>query len=639
MMLKKSIRALYNIYKGTAKKGHFERPRRYIPKALGVVGFFKELKSLNVNYAVLRWFENLPYIEPGEDIDILVHDDDLLRLDNLLCGVSFDDIACDIYTSGGLPGTDHRGVPYFPNYKALEVLDNAVYLNDLIRTPSPYYHFMTMAYHVVYHKGYNSDIPSKFRQETSTGNRDHPYDSILLELAERINISIPDMSIEALDAILETNGWKPEKDTLKKLSRKNQWIHDYLLQSTSSLQAFMSGMTVFIVREAGMPYLETIQKLLEYEGFETIEEVEISQDPKSPVVHSIRGGNWNKGPWPISGGLPSHAFLVYDYLPREPDASLEEKHPGITNAKIHTAKINIRNYINSLRKAGTECNTIHSADSADEALEYSKLLFPGRMDGFTEYIENRASLFQTPYPVIQDLTRHANRAKIEIVDYNGRQAICKTFKPGYERFLEREVLARKLGTGLNQISEILEAGSHHIILKKYTNSIDSVCRLKPLFQKEKLLPIWIIRIMVDTIVYYRSLGYEMIDFNPTNILLVGEKDLKIIDFEFMQKAVSPASFLRGNYAWYPIPASFDGDVPFNLRKKGVSPYKLRWQKRTGLTPLVCENINHIPTPLLFVMQVAYTVFISFWRMPGEFKTFTLGIKQTLRQYLRKMIKN
>ena len=53
--------------------------RRYIHPKLGVEGFFKELKKNDISYCVLRWFETLPLVEEGEDIDILVADKDIHR--------------------------------------------------------------------------------------------------------------------------------------------------------------------------------------------------------------------------------------------------------------------------------------------------------------------------------------------------------------------------------------------------------------------------------------------------------------------------------------------------------------------------------------------------------------------------------
>ncbi len=49
--------------------------RRHLPSSLGIQGFFEQLERLEVNYSVLRWFDRLPNIDPGEDIDLLVADE------------------------------------------------------------------------------------------------------------------------------------------------------------------------------------------------------------------------------------------------------------------------------------------------------------------------------------------------------------------------------------------------------------------------------------------------------------------------------------------------------------------------------------------------------------------------------------
>ena len=51
--------------------------RRYIDYSLGVSGFLENLKKNSVNYVALRWFDDLPDVAPGEDIDILVADEDV----------------------------------------------------------------------------------------------------------------------------------------------------------------------------------------------------------------------------------------------------------------------------------------------------------------------------------------------------------------------------------------------------------------------------------------------------------------------------------------------------------------------------------------------------------------------------------
>ena len=59
-------------------------PRRYLRRGYSVDRFLTELTDADVHYAVLRWFETLPAVEPGEDIDLLVADGDLARVEALL---------------------------------------------------------------------------------------------------------------------------------------------------------------------------------------------------------------------------------------------------------------------------------------------------------------------------------------------------------------------------------------------------------------------------------------------------------------------------------------------------------------------------------------------------------------------------
>lgn len=636
--LKQLLRHGYRLYKKSRGVKERKIPRSYIAPELGVEGFFMALKKEKVRYAVLRWFDILPILDVGEDIDILVMDEDLPKVNNLLRGIKGDGIPCDIYTCGGLPGTDHRGVPYFPTHKAEELIEHTIFKDDLIRVPAPYYHFLSMAYHVVYHKGYASSLYSNILGRRMVETCDHDYIKVLRGIAQEGNFEAPEMTLEALNYFLDAQGWKPQTDTLKKLSRKNQWINDYLSTNKSELENILAGMTVFIVREQGLPYLDDIRTILSLSGFDIIGEKEISGAIQEQAIRNIRGGNWNKGPWPVSGGLPAYSLLVYDYLPLAPDKALALKHPGISNGKIHGTKIKIRDYINSLRPKEMACNAIHSADSADEATEYCRTLYPMGIDPLTSSISERASRFITPYPVVQDLSKHANRAKVELVSYKGENAICKTFKPGLERFLEREILARKLGADIDEISKILEAGENYIILVMYENHLNELCRMKPLFQNVRLLPIWIIKKLVHVIRCFRVKGYELIDFSPTNILCDTLSSIKIIDFEFLQEGKDSTPSLKGNYAWYPTPDNFDGDLPINLMKSKTFPYKKRWQHWTGLPLTVCLRAEEIPSFLLFMMQVLYVPFISLWRIPKETGRVLLRLQSRIRERIRNYIR-
>ena|SRR5687767_15246933 len=82
-----SIRAIWRTDKASGLKAlrkRFKRsPRRFV-HAERLDRFFTRLNAAGCRYVVLRWFERLPQVETGEDIDLLVRDEDVASLKALL---------------------------------------------------------------------------------------------------------------------------------------------------------------------------------------------------------------------------------------------------------------------------------------------------------------------------------------------------------------------------------------------------------------------------------------------------------------------------------------------------------------------------------------------------------------------------
>src|SRR5262245_36885008 len=57
--------------------------QRYIDPVFGIEEFCSILNQRGVRYTILRWFEDLPHLAKGDDIDMLVHDDDLPKIKDL----------------------------------------------------------------------------------------------------------------------------------------------------------------------------------------------------------------------------------------------------------------------------------------------------------------------------------------------------------------------------------------------------------------------------------------------------------------------------------------------------------------------------------------------------------------------------
>ena len=567
--------------------------RRYIDNRLGVEGFFKALEKDGIKYCVLRWFETLPSVQENEDIDILVADNDISGIERYLLGTKKRGTPCDLYSSGGLTGTSYQGLAYYPEYLALEILNNTVTINGGIRVPSGKYHFLSMAFHAVYHKGYSSGVPSITGKSIDSDKAEHDYPEVLTAIAEKVGIDLPDLTLERLDDLLGKRGWRSPMDMLEKLSARNEWIRDTYFSRELEDDPVLDGFSVFIVREKGLEYLELIRTQLESSGFDILYEELIKDEQKEISRRNLRGGNWNKGPWPVSGGSPAYIFAVHDYFPLKPNEKIVKKHPGLVNERLLNAKVKIRDLVNKNKPRREQCNILHSSDNPHQALEYLYTAIPSKQSEeiIIRQLKELYKQRKDYSPGIYTFTGHQRRAKVEMVWYNDIEAVRKIYRPGRERFLEREILARTIGSDLPEMTPFLETGDDYIIMPFYHD----------ILKRDKMLPIRVLIRTREIIKYFRKQGYELIDFKPKNILFDEKEGLKIIDFEFFQKSFHGNNELRGNYCWYSVPDGFPGDIPVSRQKQKNNYYRY-WFSYTGI-PLFFA-IRPLPVSVFFCVQLA-----------------------------------
>lgn len=373
--MKKSIKILLRGLLRRTKMGRTflyrrnKAARRYIAPTLGVEGFFDELNQTEVNYSVLRWFDELPYLAPGEDIDILVADEDLELIDRQLTGTPDDGIPCDIYSASGLPGTSWNDIPYYPPRLAEQILENSSIKGNQVRSPDEVTHFFSLAYHALFHKGYRSGIGQSDKNQPKPP--EHDYQSVLLELAEKVGLPPYQSTMDGLYEFLADQGWTPPYDTQEKLAAINPWLAQRLDARVRD-HAHYRGLSVFIIRRRGLEYQDIILEQINYFGFDLLREVDITNNP---LAHTeIRGGVWGRGPWPASGGGPAKALICRDHAPQAPDALLKDEHPRLTNRNIYLLKTEVREQVNArISLRSRHCNVIHSADNPYQALEYIRI--------------------------------------------------------------------------------------------------------------------------------------------------------------------------------------------------------------------------------------------------------------------------
>ncbi len=352
--------------------------RRFIPASLGIVGFLQKLEGAGVRHAVLRWFEDLPQLPTGEDIDLIVEDSSLEMVRAALDdGPGIQPI--DVYSVTGLPGADFRSMPYFPPYLTEQLLESVVVHRGLCSVPGPREHFLSLAYHALYHKGSDSGIPASETAAARSARAGHDYISILRRLAAGLGVDVA-ITLEDLDAYLDAQGWRPPHDMLIRLSRRNRWMRSLLRQHESS-GTFDDRLAVFLVRQEALRRggVDSAAKLIVEQGFEVRAIRKFDEKRIPTLARSLRGGNWGSGPWPISGGPPVAAIVAYDPAPITPTRKQKKRFPFITNARL-LCKERLRDAFNDGIPSDRHCNVIHSSDNGREALDYLRIIMPECVD-------------------------------------------------------------------------------------------------------------------------------------------------------------------------------------------------------------------------------------------------------------------
>jgi hypothetical protein len=554
-----------------------EGARRYLAPGLTLPQFFARLEQHGVPYAVLRWFENLPEVEPGEDVDLLVEDAYLELVHSLLLPrpLRRDSQPFDVYTVSGLPGSDFLEVPYLPPSFARELLAGVDRVGGLYRVPNPEHHFVSLAYHALYHKGYASGL----RSDTGAGGGpragDHDYEAILAGLAEQLGAPMVP-TLESLDEFLAGLGLRPPMDTLDKLRRGNPWLFDRFFAGLSPVEPVWDGLAVFVVRERAAWQVELITREIDRHGFEVLEVVRLDRSRREAAERRIRGGNWERGPWAVSGGGPAAYVIAYDVAPRVDPAD-----PGTrANLRIAEAKAMVRDRLLQGLTADELYNPLHSSDNPRQSLEYLDVLADPEL---VERIRHAASaLLETcamPYPVVRELGENlpARRARVAVVDHpvHGHCA-CKIYRPGAIRYFERELRARTEFADLALMPGLLEHGENWLLTPLYRDDGRQVQRRMPfmtVYRDEVQLRAWTMRALAEFARALHERGTFLLDLSTANLLSDPQAGLKILDLEFLQEYAEPATPLSRCYTFRGIPAAvadrYDQPLDVPLTGNGI----------------------------------------------------------------------
>jgi hypothetical protein len=245
-----------------------------------------------------------------------------------------------------------------------------------------------MPYHAVYHKGFASGLPG-ITAAGATRHKvpDHDYRAELSALASTLGIDVA-IDLESLDAYLAGRGWRPPYDMLSRLAFHNRWIFDRFIKDGPAIAAEHRGLSLFLIRERAeqLGYSARVVDQLKTEGFHILDSPALPPDARERAVRQLRGGNWSRGKWPLSGGPPVQAIIAWDPEPLVVQPRIRRDYPLLSNGRILRAKESLRDWVLAQGGRGERFNALHSSDNDLQAWEYLEVLFPDRLDSYRAQI-------------------------------------------------------------------------------------------------------------------------------------------------------------------------------------------------------------------------------------------------------------
>jgi glycosyltransferase involved in cell wall biosynthesis len=361
-----------------------KRPRLYLGEEFGAAAMFAAMKERGVRYLVLRWFDRLPEIEPGGDVDMVIEDDDLPGLLDILGG-RVGTIPLDVYTIDGSAGHAWRGASYYPPPLARRMLADRSINERGVSVPSPEHRFLNLAFHAVYHKGARSGLPTSTPGIEPTARPKHDFVQVLGELGEEVGHR-PGLTLEGVDEYLDRQGWRPPRDTLRKWNRVNPWIKARFFAGEEGNEP--PGIVAFVLRSAAVEYglVEELKEEIRGHGFTILDEKRLDETVSAHVAQRTRGGNWGKGGgFAVDPGPPAHFVIAHDPHPLRLTRRYRRRYPDMDNGRL-VCKRQIRDAINQGLAIDRRTNFLHASDNAAEAWEYIRLAMPEREEAIREML-------------------------------------------------------------------------------------------------------------------------------------------------------------------------------------------------------------------------------------------------------------
>jgi hypothetical protein len=255
--------------------------------------------------------------------------------------------------------------------------------------PSDLHAALLCLFRLLYLDGYDSGIVSE--HATGAESSGEVVARVHRKL-ERAGLQAPaPLTLESLDALMQTHRFRPPVEMLKRLAHRNAWIADVLTRLGEWKTVEPAGWVVFYLRQRVVEEskVDLLINSLRREGFIFPDIPQPDADQMRKLTAEVRGGNWGRGPFPQSGGEPAMVIVGFDPYPTAVPKALLQQHPLLDNARIQTAKKAVRKILRKGLPRNERYNGFHSTDNSVQAWRAIRSMYPHLEAALREAVRSR----------------------------------------------------------------------------------------------------------------------------------------------------------------------------------------------------------------------------------------------------------
>jgi len=368
-------RRLPGRYRGWIAKAFGRKDQRHIhPRFAGREDFFRNAHARGLHFATLAGYGDIE-IDGNARLAVLFSDGDVDAARDLVTPWPVGE-PIEVYSPSGLSGFAFGDMPILPPALANRLLEIPTDSGTIHLLPAKE-RFLFAAYRDVYLGGTDAGIGSENAEKPPRSQSSREMSLNAAGRALGLAVEQP-VTLEGLDRLLQQNGWQPPVEFLERIGCWNPWVAEKLRRQGEWAGSEKPGLAVFFLRKRAMELglTEKVLDTLSGKGFSLHPLTELTAEQMAEVAREARGGNWGRGPFPVSGGEPGLVIVAIDREPIASDSKTLKQFPLLDNQRIQLAKQAVRKLVQAGVPRRQRYNGMHSTDNSVQAWRTVRALCP-----------------------------------------------------------------------------------------------------------------------------------------------------------------------------------------------------------------------------------------------------------------------